>query len=101
MPHDIETDVQIVTLQPDVQIIPIKPTEPQFPSASVPVLIIELGRTTNTTQPLSVPPGAEWIVEQAAKAPDESKDEEASVEKIALSSRLRLLRVMREMCGFI
>jgi hypothetical protein len=101
MPHDIEADVQIVPLQPDVQIIPIKPSEPQFPSASVPVLIIELGRTTNTTKPLSVPPGAEWIVQQAAAAPDESKDEESSVEKIALSSRLRFLRVMKEMAGFI
>jgi hypothetical protein len=99
MPHNIEADVQIVPLQPDVQIIPIKPTEPQFPSESVPVLIIELVRTTSTTQPLSVPRGAEWIVEQASTAPSESKDEEASVEKIALSSRLRLLRVMKEMGG--
>jgi hypothetical protein len=99
MPHNIEADVQIVPLHPDVQIIPIKPTEPQFPSVSVPVLIIELVRTTNTTQPLSVPRGAEWIVAQAAKEPHESKDEEASVEKIALSSRLRLLRVMKEMGG--
>jgi hypothetical protein len=99
MPHDIEADVQIVPLQPDVQIIPIKPIEPQFPSVSVPVLIIELGRTTSTTQPLSVPPGAEWIVEQAAKAPDESKNEEATEERIALSSRLRFLRAMKEMGG--
>jgi hypothetical protein len=99
MPHDIEGDVQIVPLQPEVQIIPIKPIEPQFPSESVPVLIIELVRTTNTTRPLSVPPGAEWIVEQAATARYEAKDEEASVEKIALSSRLRLLRVMKEMGG--
>jgi hypothetical protein len=101
MPHDIEADVQIVPLQPDVEIIPIRPVEPRFPSASVPVLIIELGRRTNSTQPLSVPRGAEWIVEQAAEARDESKNEEASEEKIALSSRLRLLRVMKEMGGFI
>jgi hypothetical protein len=99
MPHNIEADVQIVPLQPDVQIIPIKPTEPQFPSESVPVLIIELVRTATTTQPLSVPLGAEWIVEQAATARYESKDEEASVEKLALSSRLRVLRVMKEMGG--
>jgi hypothetical protein len=97
MPHDIEADVQIVPLQPDVQIIPIRPIEPQFPSASVPVLIIELGRTTNTTQPLSVPLGAEWIVEQAAS--DESKNEEASEETVALSTRLRFLSAMKEMGG--
>jgi hypothetical protein len=99
MPHDIEADVQIVPLLPNVEIIPIKPIEPQFPSESVPVLIIELGRRTNSTQPLSVPPGAEWIVEQAAEAPDESKNEEAREEKIALSSRLRALRAMKEMGG--
>jgi hypothetical protein len=99
MPHNIEADVQIVPLQPDVQIIPIKPTEPQFPSESVPVLIIELVRTTSTTQPLRVPPGAEWIVEQAATVPFESKDEKTRVEKIALSSRLRFLRAMKEMGG--
>jgi hypothetical protein len=99
MPHNIEADVQIVPLLPDVQIIPIRPTEPQFPSQSVPVLIIELVRTTNSTQPLSIPPGAEWIVEQAAEAPDKSKSEDESMEKIALSSRLRMLRVMKEMGG--
>ena len=99
MPHNIEADVQIVPLQPDVQIIPIKPTEPQFPSESVPVLIIELIRTTSTTQPLRVPPGAEWIVEQASDALDESKNEEEGAEKIALSSRLRFLRAMKEMGG--
>ncbi len=95
MPHNIEADVQIVLLQPDVEIIPIKQAEPQFPSESVPVLIIELVRTTNPARPLSVPPGAEWMVEQATKAPSKSKGRE----KIALSSRLRFLRVMKEMGG--
>jgi hypothetical protein len=99
MPHNIEADVQIVPLHPDVQIIPIRPTEPQFPSQSVPVLIIELVRTTNSTHPLRIPPGAEWIVEQAAEAPDKPESEEESMEKIALSSRLRMLRVMKEMGG--
>jgi hypothetical protein len=44
---------------------------------------------------------SEVAVKQAAEAPDESKDEKSSVEKIALSSRLRFLRVMKEMGGFI
>lgn len=66
MPQDsleISADVQIVPLYPDVQIIPIKQSEPAFPSESVSVLIIELGRTTNAS--LNIPKGAEWIVEQA------------------------------------
>jgi hypothetical protein len=100
MPHNIEADVQIVPLQPDVEIIPIRQAEPQFPSESVPVLIIELVRTTNTTRPLAVPPGAEWMVEQAAtKAYDKPVNKEAGSTQVALSSRLRFLRVMKEMGG--
>ena len=65
MPQYSEADVQIIPLYPDVEIIPIKRTEPNFPNESFPVLIVPLGRTTKTTTPLTTPEGAEWIVEQA------------------------------------
>jgi hypothetical protein len=65
MPQERESDVQIIPLYPEVQLIPIKRTEPNFPSELVPVLIIPLGRTTNTTRPLTTPIGAEWIVGQS------------------------------------
>jgi len=81
MPQEQESDVQIIPLYPEVQLIPIKRTEPNFPSESVPVLIIPLGRTTNTTRPLTTPIGAEWIVEQSiveANMPELPESEEAS-----------------------
>jgi hypothetical protein len=76
MPHmlqiDNEADVQIIPIYPDVQIIPVKSSEPDFPSESTPVLIIELGRRT-TLPTLKTPKGAEWIVEQAAGDDSEIK----------------------------
>jgi hypothetical protein len=81
MPQINESDVQIIPLYPEVQIIPIKRTEPNFPSESMPVLIIPLGRTTNTTRPLTTPIGAEWMVEQAiaeSNMPEIPESEDAS-----------------------
>jgi len=69
----LDEDVQIIPLYPEVQIIPIRQAEPQFPSESVPVLIIELGRTTNAN--LKLPQGAEWIVEKAIAKSDEPESE--------------------------